>query len=59
MGGYSRAVLERISELLLAASERDFAFRRGVEPEHSRVLCEGFDNDAWARKALAEPEGHF
>lgn len=53
------ARLEHISKLLLEASERDFATRRGVEPEHSRVLCEGFDNEAWARKTLAEPEGHF
>jgi len=40
--------LERISKKPLAASERYFATRLGVETEHSRVLCEGFDNDAWA-----------
>jgi hypothetical protein len=59
MAVFNTIGLERFSKLILAASERDFAFRRGVEPEHRRVLGEGFDNDAWARKTLAEPEGHF
>ncbi len=41
-------ILECISKELLVASERYFAPRRGVETEHSRVLCEVFDNDAWS-----------
>lgn len=38
----------RISKKLLAPTERYFAPRRDVETEHSRVLCEVFDNEAWA-----------
>jgi hypothetical protein len=49
--------LEAISKTLLEASERYFAIRRGAETEHSRVLCEAFRNEAWARKTLAQPEG--
>lgn len=33
--------------------------RRGVETEHSRVLCEAFRNEVWTREALAQPKGYF
>jgi len=62
MGGihYEQAFsLEAISKMLLEASERDFATRRGAGTEHSRVLCEASCNKAWARKTLAQPEGCF
>ena len=48
--GISRAHPKKLLEasLPVRTGDRDFAHRQRVETEHSRVLCEVLDNDAWA-----------